>query len=216
VSRLLLLLALLGLLVAAGTAWAANAPDQRLTAVASEIAGHPVNVWCEASPADWPALVREHNPGASDPDPNATIGAFSAPSLDTTYLGPRACVSLRQAIHAGAPDKLALPAIPLPPAEGLMVLLHESEHHAGHVDEHETECAALGQLRHYLTSLYRWPAKVTVTKRVKRWHYVLVNGKRVRRAYYVRVKRTAPNPKIKQAVSDALRHRLFCVGKVTP
>lgn len=207
VRALLVALVLVLALLLVASARAGNAPDPRLDAVATEIAGHPVNVHCEAEPAAWAEIVAVAFPGAPfSPDRLQGFAYYGGPVV---YLSPANCLTLRAELKAELPAGLLRFT-----GEALMTLLHESVHARGVVDERETDCIALGLLRHYATNLLLIPARVYVSKRVSRVKRVKVKGRWVRRTIRVRVRVLVPNPRLANLIAGVVAIR-DCAG-VTP
>lgn len=172
----------------AGTAQAGNQPHPTLDAIASEVAGRPVSVWCETDWDDWHTMTGGRFPGA-----------FVRSLTDTVaYMGPLRCTDLTAAV-SGSASVTQL-------GGGLQALLHEAVHLRGVLDEGETDCTALGLVREYAIRYFGFPEtvaekrRVTRTVRVKRRVWVRRDGRRVRVVRWVRVKRTVtvtvtvPNP----------------------
>lgn len=122
-------------LIAVAGARAANWPDPRLDTAASQVAGHPVQVWCEDSVSYWVHV------GDSIGVDFGTVQGFTVPSQSTTvYITPQICRTLHALLGSG-PNEVGNYWGSL----AVHVLVHEAEHQAGHVDEGETDCAALTQ-----------------------------------------------------------------------
>jgi len=116
-------------------AHAENWPDGRLDAIASTIAGHPVQVWCEDDDVEWDdAFVDSGLRGE-------TVYGFTSLSDPTIYLAPRFCETLHVALDAG-PEQAGLFWL----AGATLVLTHESVHQRGIADEAQTECTAYGMV----------------------------------------------------------------------
>lgn len=172
----------------------ANAPDPRLDAAVSELAGHHVTVVCETDADAWQALLVQFN------ELRFVVHAFTAGT--TVYFGPAVCLTLRNAIHAGAP---ASPAVS--PGDALQTLVFEGLNQAapslGKGLEPILECQAVTHIAHFATSLYGLPTKIYVAKTVYRWKQVRVNGRLVRKRVAVKVRVPTDNPKIAQIVTQA-------------
>lgn len=204
---LLVALVLVLALLLVASARAGNAPDLRLDAAATEIAGHPVSVHCEAEPAAWAEIVAANFPGTPfSPD---RLQGFAPYGGSVVYLSPANCLTLRAELKAEPPAGLLRFT-----GEALMTLLHESIHARGVVDEHSTDCAALGLLRHYAVNLLLIPERVYVSKLVPRVKRVKVKGRWVRRTVRVRVRVLVPNPRLTNLIADVVAIR-NCAG-VTP
>jgi hypothetical protein len=172
----------------------ANAPDARLDAAVSELAGHHVTVVCETDADAWQALLVQFN------ELRFVVHAFTAGT--TVYFGPSVCLTLRNAIHAGAP---ASPT--LAPGDALQTLIFEGLNQSapmlGKGREPFLECDAVTHVAHYATSLYGIPAKVYVAKTVYRWKNVRVNGRLVRKRVAIKVRVLVANPRIAAIVKQA-------------
>lgn len=155
--------------------------DQRLNAVASAVAGHPVTVSCAASAHEWSQF--EDAAGYTfETDGFTYIGR--TPSV--IYLAPRICDTLVADEHAG------------PTAVGdfwnglaIKVILHEASHQAGISDEGAADCNALSLVKQYAPS-FGYSKTVTSVSYRK-----LANGT------YKRVVRTVPNPALARLYSWA-------------
>jgi hypothetical protein len=194
--RLLLVLGVA--LVALGLVNAARASDRHLPlldAIAGEVAGHPVPVYCEDSWAEWFAF------SAGD----GTAG-FTRPGYSPwVYVSPRQCETLwALANHENVGTYYASSAI--------LTLAHEATHQRGGTyavvgdpaTEGRTDCAALPLVPTIATRWLGVPATIIETyiakvrRRVsKRWVLVAVARER-----------TVPNPYLTALAADALRwHR---------
>ena len=127
--RLLLLLALL----VAPTAAGGNLPTPALDAVASEVAGKPVTVWCEGSLAEWEAMNEQRGYRYG-----SMFGGFTYLESPVVYIGPEECATLRVALESGVPVAGAYWF-----AGALLTLAHESVHQRGIRDEQIADCTAL-------------------------------------------------------------------------
>jgi hypothetical protein len=143
---------------------AGNWPDAGLDAAASSVAGHPVQVWCESSWGDW-----IHAGDAFSVDFDLVLGYTDPTASTMIYISPGLCETLHALLVFG-PAKVGNYWGSL----AVHALVHESEHQAGHVDEGETDCAALAvddsaavQFFGYQTSEQQ-PYTVTVRHKTKR------------------------------------------------
>lgn len=127
----------------------ANSPNATLNAVASNVAGHPVSVWCETSDRGWVDLENQHNTGEDD--------GFTVQGEPTVYLAPRICDTLEYMLGYGY-QATGL----LWDALAIKTLLHESVHQRGITDEGVTDCTALSLLPQYVTD-FGIPATVSAT-----------------------------------------------------
>jgi hypothetical protein len=176
--------------LAVSTATAANAPDRRLDAAATEIARHPVFVWCETDEAAWGHLVQ----GAPRVDP----GGFTAAGQPIIWLSPSVCSTLRRALHKGPP-----PARPLPLGEALFYFLHQALHQRGEADDTKADCGALTLVPEYAVVLLGIPKRVYVTKTT--WtRRVRVHGRWIKKRIRVAIRVRAPNPKLAQVIGEAM------------
>jgi hypothetical protein len=147
--------------VIAGTAEAAQYPIRfpRLTDLASQIAGKPVDVFCE-SLAEW--SVDPFRPR----DVGNRQGAYTAWHFDTplyAVLSPFVCghVVLLIADPTGALTRRWLdPDADERQASALQTFIHESMHLRGDKDEGRVECAAIRAFRSVARSLSVPPKRV--------------------------------------------------------
>jgi hypothetical protein len=169
---------LAALLAATSTAQAANQPHPTLDAIASEVAGRPVTVWCETDEGEWLALTKGRT----------GVTGFARFGDTIAYVAPSRC----GALHAG----LAGTATLFDLGRSLLVLLHESLHLRGIRDEGETDCTALGLVKTYAVRYFGFAELATEERVVERWVrvkrrvWVKRDGRRVRVARWVRVRRT--------------------------
>ena len=168
--------------------------DQRLNAVASSVAGHPVIVSCATSVHEW-ATFEDQAGYTFETDGFTFIGR--TPSV--VFLAPRVCDTLEADLDGG-------PTLVGPYWLGLAikVILHEATHQTGLADEGATDCKALALVKQYAVSSFRVPATVVQTsyKRVNR----IIGG----HAVYVRVTKTVPNPMLAAIYASALRwHKML-------
>ncbi len=197
--RLLLLLgaaALLVLVVYTATARASNWPEPRLDAIATQIAGHPVSVYCEM---DWRPWIYNGEYGAA---------GFTYLEYTTVFIAPDWCEALHYLV-AGE-DVGSIYA-----AEAILVLTHESMHQRNRLvpalgrNEAFTECLALKEFRSVAVSLFGIPETVQqqsfklVTRLLKR----RVRGKTVtfKVSQTVPIVVTLPNPYLQRVLFDMAR-----------
>lgn len=147
--------------------------DQRLNAIASAVAGHPVIVSCASGAHEWSRF--EDTAGlAFETDGFTFVGRDNV-----VYLAPRICDTLMADLTVGTNyvgdywNGLAIRAI-----------LHESVHQRGITDEGITECTAMQLVKQYATS-FGYAAKVTQVSYV-----------RVRDGHFRRVSKFVANPAI--------------------
>lgn len=162
--------------------------DQRLNAVATAVAGHPVVVSCATGVHEW-AKFEDTAKYTFETDGFTYIGGASV-----IYLAPRICDTLEADLHAG-PESAGAYWNGL----AIKVLLHEASHQAGLVDESDAECNALKLVKKYAVETFGYKASVTRVTYVK-----------VRDGHYKRVVKMVPNPALAQVQSWALYwHRLL-------
>ncbi len=175
-------------LVLAGIAHGTNAPNTTLDSIASEVAGHTAQVWCEQDATEWDSLTTEV--GLSP----FVAGFTNYSASNVVYLSPAMCSYLLYGLQVA-------PTYRPEAAQALEVLLHESVHQRGVLDEWQTDCTALSLLRQYVASAFRLPETITKTYYTTRVYYVRIHGKRVKRVVRVRHTVVLPNP----ALADAVR-----------
>jgi hypothetical protein len=185
--------------IAAPLAQAGNWADSRLDATASQIAGKPINVWCESSWSDW------IHAGDSVHENWDEVGGFTYLSEPTIYVAPDSCFTLHALLGRESVGTLYA-------AQAILVLAHEAVHQRGISDEGVTECTALPlvpslAVSHFgIASTMRQTYATTVWKSVR----VKVGGTTVTRKVSTRDvrSRVIPNPWLKQLAADAHRwHR---------
>jgi hypothetical protein len=178
---------------------AANWPDARLDQVAASVAGHPVDVWCEDSWADW---IHAGDALAED---WTFVGGFTDPSVTTVYVSPRQCETLHALLDGEVVGTYYA-------ASALLTLAHESVHQRGVTNEGEAECTALPLLEDIAVNHFGVPRTVSEPYQAKVVKTVVrrVNGERVAVRVTITVVRyrTVPNPWLARLTMDALRwHR---------
>jgi hypothetical protein len=167
-------------LFTAGTASAA-VTHPKLNAIASQFAGRPVSVSCELSDYDWD--IRDGWYGV--------YGFYYPPEADWVFLSPAACAPLLTALNAGIKDAGLSPL-----GLGLLVLLHESFHARGFVNEAQTEACAMRSLPEELSAFGIGPTKTVAIKQLRYRVHRRKVGKRVirfRTSRVVTVYRTVAN-----------------------
>jgi hypothetical protein len=111
---------------------AASAPDSRLDALASSIAGHPVTVWCESSWGDWIHTGDSINVDFSD------LLGFTNQTSTTIYISPGVCETWHVLLNNSYIDSGDFWT-----ALAIHTLVHESVHQRGIADEGAADCTAL-------------------------------------------------------------------------
>lgn len=141
----------------------ANWPEPKLDAVASQIAGKPVAVWCEDNWGDW------IHAGDSISEDWSYVNGFTFIDRPTVYLAPSVCETLHALVRLPGTGDVGLYHAAL----AIHVLVHEAVHQRGIANEGETDCTALALLRdvavqHFgFTATERQAYTVTTTRRVK-------------------------------------------------
>src|SRR4249919_214026 len=173
--KILTLLAIALVALAASTAApAANDPNPAFDALASEVAGHPVAVWCEDNAYDWDQVAYGD---PEFPGPGEYLDGFTAPTLSNViYLAPHICDSLWTAIVNGVWGYQDAGMSPF--AHALLTVIHESEHQRGIADEGQAECAALPLVSQAAVKYFHVPAGWTEDRIAYKWKKV--GKKRVR------------------------------------
>lgn len=183
--KLLSIVAVLVIVVPA--AGAANNPNPVFDAVATEVAGKPVSVWCESSWVEWVGV------GLADAN-GVTI--LDRPIV---FVSPRQCETL-WALQTG--ESVGT----YHAASALLTLAHESVHQRGITNEAQTDCLALPLVPQIATNHFRVPTTVSQS-------YTVMTSRRVRvtKTKWIVVKsskvavRQIPNPWLEQLAADALR-----------
>ena len=161
-----LALACAAALVMAGTASAENWKDARLDAVASHIAGKPVQVHCEDSWYEW------INSGEQQDEDWSVLLGLTYLSEPLVYINPDGCETLHALLELGPRAVGVYHA-----AGAVQTLVHEAVHQRGITDEGDTDCTALSlvddvAVRHFgYKRTERVPYTVTTTTKRK------VNGR---------------------------------------
>jgi hypothetical protein len=147
-------------------AYGNNLPNAALDALASEVAGKPVSVWCEESPADWDRFVYAYSGGGQI---GAGMYGFTYLFSPVVYLSPQRCQPLTLALQYGYSE---VGVIYL--AAGLHTLIHEAAHQRGYTDEGQAECYALPLVAPMAERYFRLsrtinvPTTQTVTRTMRR------------------------------------------------
>jgi hypothetical protein len=171
---------------AVSAAPAANAPDRRLDAAASEVARHPVFVWCETDEAAWAVLVR-----------GSAVERFTVAGQPIIWLSPPVCLALRRALDHKPPEQGGFPL-----GQALFGLLHEALHQRGEADDTKADCGALALVPEYAVALLGISQRVYVTKTV--WtRRVRVGGRWIKKRIRVLIRVRVPNPKLAQVIGEA-------------
>lgn len=147
----------------ASAAPAGNWPEPKLDAVASQVAGKQVAVWCEENWGDW------IHAGDSVSEDWSYVDGFTFIGRPTVYLAPSVCETLHALVRLPGAGDVGLYHAAL----AIHVLVHEAVHQRGIANEGDTDCTALALLgdvavRHFgFTAKEREPYTVTTTRRVK-------------------------------------------------
>ncbi|MCR4340517.1 MAG: hypothetical protein NUW01_11620, partial [Gemmatimonadaceae bacterium] len=136
---------------------AASAPDGfresvRLTPIAAEIAGKPVLVRCAQTFDAWAAQVAAT--GGGNP---YQIGGYTLVADGETHLSPWTCQHIEGWLRGKNVPSLARFA------SSVLLLVHETVHLRGELDESVADCTALRELPGVLTR--RFGIKRAVTRR---------------------------------------------------
>lgn len=186
-----LLMALVAMSSAAG-ALAGNAQDSRIDAIASSIAGHPVNVWCETDDVQWVGIESQFPPGFE-------ADGFTFIDTPTVYLAPRICLNLHLMLDNGYAA-----AGPAWGALAIKVLIHEDVHQRGISDEAVTDCTALSEFQADAVKFFGVPATVSQTYAVGRYVLVKVGPKTRRVRTKALVTQQVPNPALAELYAWAV------------
>jgi hypothetical protein len=186
--------------VAATAGMAGNDSDARLDAVATEVAGAPVAVWCETHWSSW--ILTGVDLFGED---WSFLRGFTIIGRPTVYISPADCETLHALLDGESVGTYHA-------AIAIHVLAHEAMHQRGITNEGEADCAALPLVPELAVRHFGIPTTVPAARTVSVSRVVsrLVNGKRVRitvrtgRIVQVQVK----NPYLERLATDALRwHR---------
>lgn len=131
----------------------------RLEAPASFVAGRPVEVWCALDGPSWRSAIGSESEGTA---------GYSIPAEGVMYLQSGSCLALEQWGAAGVASAFF--------ARGLLVLVHEAEHLAGHLDEAETECLALHRVAEVAIRFFGFKPYTGRLREVIRWVYAWHTG----------------------------------------
>lgn len=181
-----LLLSLASFLLYSGSAGAGNYADPRLDAVASEVAGKPVQVWCETSIIDWVTI------GAGN------YSGFTFIGIPIVYIAPRQCETLHALLSRENIGSYYA-------ASAILTLAHEAVHQRGVLNEGETDCLALPLVPTLAVKHFGIPATVTVNTVVRSLRLLRVKTKWVRVFDTKLVAKIVPNPFLALITRDALR-----------
>jgi hypothetical protein len=188
-----------GCLAMAAPAVAGNWQDTRLDSAASQVAGHPVQVWCESTWTDW---IHEGDYLRED---FGLVRGVTWISYPTVYINPTECETLHALLGGEHIDTYHA-------SLAIQVLAHESVHQRGISDEGVTDCTALPLVPQLAIDYFGIPTTVTDTylKTVRKKVTVRAKGRTYVR--YVTVQRQATrlvaNPYLTGLAQDALRwHR---------
>jgi hypothetical protein len=176
---MVLLAAVLVALAASTAATAGDWPNATFDAVATEVAGHPVHAYCEDSNWDWESLT--HSVGIAGGD----LYGFAPYGGNVLFVSPLICESLHIALEIGYQDA-GLAHF----SRALLVLIHESMHSRGIVDEGEADCTALPLVAPMAVKYFKVPQTVSQLRVVTRFRKV--GKKRVK--VQVVVQQQVPNP----------------------
>jgi hypothetical protein len=158
--------------LAAGTAaQAANAPHPTFDALATEVAGHSTQVWCEDDPYDWDQLWYPQGV------PGGYIQGFAPYGGNVVFVSPTICEALWATVDPGGPGGYLDSGMSFF-ARALLVLIHEAEHAKGIVNEAEAECAALPLVVPMAVKHFGVPQTIKQARVVSKWKKV--GKKRVR------------------------------------
>ena len=176
------------LLVMVGSASATPASfigHKRLDAIASKYAERPITAVCERSNYDWD--IRYELWGVA--------GVYFPDEPQYVFLSPDTCAPLLVALQTSGPIGLKDAGLQ-PLAFGLLVLLHESFHAAGYMNEAQAEACAMRSLPEGLADFGIARTKTVAVKRVKHQMHQGKVGKRLiryRTSRVVTVYRTVAN-----------------------
>lgn len=181
-----LLVVVVALLACTAGGAAAAYQDPPLNDVASAVAGHPVIASCAATSVEWSQFE------ATGGYP-AEVDGFTFVGRDNViFLAPRICQTLT-ALLGPAHDDVG----PYWAALAIKVLIHESIHQRGVLDEGVTDCTALPLVPTYAASSFGYPATISQ-----------VTFSKVKGGLYKRTVKTIPNPVLAKLAYWALQwHR---------
>ena len=157
--RFLILLAFAALimLVVPTAALASDWPDPTFDRISTEVAGHPVHVFCDNSWSEWGQLEATAGLGPFD------AAGFTFASRPVTYLDPEVCSTLHYLLSDG--PRIAGIAWA---GESIVALIHEAVHQsnwadmAKFYDEGLTDCTALSLLPRYAAT-FGFATTITTT-----------------------------------------------------
>jgi hypothetical protein len=182
--RLIVAVISLSFVASAHAATSADRHNVLFDQVATQVAGHPVTVFCEDDWADW--LVT--NEGVAN-------NGFTNVAVPEVFISPRQCETLQAlADHEDVGTYFA--------ASALLTLVHEAIHQRGILDEGVTDCTAIPLVAGVATQFFGIPAtvdeistvsrRVTSSKRVKVSRRIKVKGRYVTAAGYTTITRSVP------------------------
>ena len=195
--RAVLAAVVVGLAFGTGVASAGNWSHPTLDAVASEVAGKPVSVWCETHWSEWIHLGDDFGEDWS------FLDGFTVLSQPIIFISPSHCLTLHAILDREDVGSFLA-------ASSLLTLAHEAVHQRGIQNEGETDCTALPLVPGLATRHLGIPATISESRTSSRWKRVtrVVQGKRV--TVRVRVTTvtyaTVPNPYLARLADAALRY----------
>jgi hypothetical protein len=157
-------------LLSPGAASAAAVGHPELDAIASKYAGRPIEASCEQSNYDWDVSYELWG----------IYGVYYPSRPDYVFLSPAACDPLLVALQGGGVTGIKDAGL-RPVALGLLVLLHESFHARGYLNEAQAEACAMRYLPQGLVDFGIGTTKTVAVKRVKYQAHRRKVGKRVLR-----------------------------------
>jgi hypothetical protein len=143
-------------LFSAGPASASAVGHTKLDAIASKYAGRPIEASCEQSNYDWDVNYELYG----------AYGIYLPSDPHWVFLSPAACDPLLLALQNGSVTGLKDAGL-RPVALGLLVLLHESFHARGYLNEAQAEACAMRYLPQGLVDFGIGTTKTVAVKRVK-------------------------------------------------
>jgi hypothetical protein len=143
-------------LFSAGAASAAAVGHPKLDAIASKYAGRSIEASCEQSNYDWDVSYELYG----------IAGVYVPSDPHWVFLSPAACGPLLVALENGGVTGLKDAGL-RPVALGLLVLLHESFHAGGYLNEAQAEACAMRYPPQGLVDFGIGATKTVAVKRVK-------------------------------------------------
>jgi hypothetical protein len=141
--------------------------EPRFSRIASDLAGHPVEVRCWST-SDWPRLLREETAYTGGRIDAATLG-FAGIDGNRENLSPGVCANL-VALAYGTRRPQSVDREYLL-AAAVVTLSHEPQHSRGIADEAQAECYAIQLSRSTAERLGAPPAYAASLQRVYWLHY---------------------------------------------